>query len=72
MALWKKLWVLFTVMWLVVAGLNVMTILVFSDEVEHGKALTPIAFGILVPAALYAVGALWEFFTGRRRRRRGR
>jgi hypothetical protein len=61
MALWKKLWILFTVMWVVVAGLNVMTIFAFSDEVEHGKALIPIAFGILVPAALYAVGALCAF-----------
>jgi hypothetical protein len=62
MALWKKLWLLFTVIWLIVAGLNVMTILVFSDEVEHGKALTPIAFGVIVPALAYAIGAVWEFF----------
>ena len=61
MALWKKLWLLFTVLWVVVAGLNIMTILVFSDEVEHGKALMPAAFGVGVPALLYAVGWLWAF-----------
>lgn len=61
--LWKKLWLLFTVMWVVVAGLNVMTILAFSDEVEHAKALYPAAFGLGVPALLYAVGWAWELFT---------
>jgi hypothetical protein len=58
-ALWKKLWLLFTAIWLVVAGLNVMTILAFSDEVEHGKALMPAAFGVLVPAAAFALGWVW-------------
>jgi hypothetical protein len=59
MALWQRLWLLFTVIWVVVASLNVMTILAFSDEVEHGKALLPVAFGIAVPAVAYAIGWLW-------------
>jgi hypothetical protein len=62
MALWKKLWLLFTVIWVVVASLNVMSILAFADEVEHEKALVPMAFGVLVPAAVFALGWLWERF----------
>ncbi len=60
MPLWKKFWLLFTVMWVVVAGLHVMTILAFSDEVEHGRAVTSAVFGVLVPAALYLIGWIWE------------
>ena len=60
MAQWKKMWILFTTIWLVVAALNIMTILVFADEVEHAKALVPVAFGVLVPAAAYLIGWGWE------------
>ena len=31
MKLWKKLWLLFTVIWVIVAGLNVASILAFGD-----------------------------------------
>jgi hypothetical protein len=58
--LWKKLWLLFAVIWVVVAGLNVLTILAFSDEVEHGKALLPALYGLAVPAALYCALWLWR------------
>lgn len=60
MALWKRLWLLFTVIWAVVAALNVFTILVFAEGAEREKALTPLFFGFAVPAALYALGWLWE------------
>ncbi len=60
MALWKRFWLLFTVMWVVVAGLHVATILAFSDEVEHGRAAVSAAFGVLVPAAAYLIGWSWE------------
>ena len=66
MALWKKLWILFTVIWLVVAGLNIATILAFSEEDNPGqKALVPLAFALLVPAAAYLLAWLW--FRWRRR-----
>lgn len=68
MALWKKLWLLFTVIWGVVATLNVVTILAFAEEVERGKALKPAFFGVAVPAAVYLLGWLWELW----RRRQGR
>jgi hypothetical protein len=60
MKLWQKLWLLFTVIWVVVAGLNVASILAFGDEVEPQKALWPAFFGVVVPAAVYCVGWAWE------------
>lgn len=53
--LWKKLWLLFTVIWVVVSALNAGTILAFSEE--HEKAVQPIVLGVAVPAALYLI--LW-------------
>jgi putative effector of murein hydrolase len=58
--LWKKFWLLFSVMWVVVAGLHVATILAFADEIEHGRALYSAAFAVLVPAAAYLIGWAWE------------
>ena len=49
--LWKKHWLLFTVIWVVVSGLNAGTILAFSPD-ESEKALRPIVLGIAVPALL--------------------
>jgi hypothetical protein len=68
MALWQKLWLLFTVIWVVVAGLNVFTILAFGEEVDRGKALRPILWGVAVPAAAYLLAWLWASW----RKRQGR
>ena len=46
--------------WVVVAGLNVATILVFGDEVAPEKALWPLFFAVVVPAAAYLLGWGWE------------
>jgi hypothetical protein len=59
--LWKKLWLLFAVIWVIVAALQAITIVAFSPE-EQDKALQPIVFGIAVPALLYALGWAWERF----------
>jgi hypothetical protein len=67
-ALWKRLWLLFTVIWVVVAALNVGTIVAFAEgELEQEKALLPLVLAFLVPAALYALGWGWALF----RRHRG-
>ena len=58
MALWKKFWLLFTVIWVVVAALDVGTILAFSDEPE--KAFRPIVIGIAVPIVLFGVLWVWQ------------
>jgi hypothetical protein len=63
MALWKKLWLLFALIWVVVALLNVFTILAFAEgEIDRGKVWYPLLFAVLVPATLYGVGWLWERF----------
>jgi hypothetical protein len=56
--LWKKLWLLFTVIWVVVAALNAGSILAFSEE--HEKAVQPVVLGIVVPALLYLVLYVWQ------------
>lgn len=56
--LWKKLWLLFAAIWIIVAALQAGTILAVSEEPD--KALQPIVLGVAVPALLYAVGWLWE------------
>jgi len=65
MALWKRLWLLFTVIWTVVAALNVFTILAFAEGAEREKALTPLLLGFAVPAVLYLLGWLWERWRNR-------
>ena len=57
--LWKKLWLLFTVIWVVVAALNAGSILAFSEE--HEKAVQPIVLGVAVPALLYLVLLAWQW-----------
>jgi hypothetical protein len=47
------------VIWGVVAAIQVAVILAFSPD-EHQKALQPLALGVLVPAALYALGWVVE------------
>ena len=63
MALWKKLWILFTVIWVVVAALNAGTIIAFSGEPE--KSVRPILIGVVVPIVLY--GVLWVWVRLRRK-----
>jgi hypothetical protein len=60
MALWKKLWLLFTAIWVVVAALQVVTILAFAEGAEREKAVVPLVLGLAVPPLLYALGWLWE------------
>ena len=58
MPLWKRFWLLLSVIWVVVSGLNAATIVAFSPD-EAEKAWRPIALGIAVPAVAYAIGWLW-------------
>jgi hypothetical protein len=65
--LWQKLWLLFTVIWVVVAGLNVVAILAFAEgELEQQKAAYPLVFAVAVPAIVYLL--LWTWFRLRGRR----
>jgi len=55
---WRKWWLLFAVIWVVVASMQVGLILTTSEETE--KALQPALFSVAVPAALYLIGWIWE------------
>lgn len=60
MALWQKLWLLFTVIWVVVAGLQVGSILAFSEgELEREKAVLPLMLAVAVPAGAYCLIWIW-------------
>ncbi len=67
MALWKKLWLLFSAIWIVVAALQVVTILAFAEGAERDKAVIPLVLGFAVPALTYAMGWLWERWKLRKR-----
>jgi hypothetical protein len=56
--LWKKFWILLSVIWVVVSGLNAATIIAFSPD-EAQKAWRPALLGIAVPAVLYVILWLW-------------
>jgi len=56
--MWRKWWLLFSVIWGVVGAIQVAVILGTSEEPE--KALQPAVLGVAVPAALYLLGWLWE------------
>jgi hypothetical protein len=66
MALWKRFWLLLTVIWVVVSGLNAATIIAFAPD-EAEKAWRPIALGVIVPAAAYLI--LWVWYRWRARPR---
>lgn len=61
--MWRKWWLLFSVIWGGVAALQSAVILGTSEETE--KALRPLLLGVAVPAALYLLGWVWERLRGR-------
>ena len=66
MPLWKRLWLLFSVIWVVVAALNVVTILAFSEgEDEQARAIYPLLFAVAVPAATYLLLWAWMRWRGK-------
>jgi hypothetical protein len=62
---WRRWWLLFTVMWVVVAALQAVTLYAFSPD-ERDKVWRPVLFGIGVPALLYLIG----WITSRLRQRK--
>lgn len=56
---WKRWWLLFTVIWVVVAAIQVVTLFAFSPD-EREKIWRPVLLGIGVPAILYVFGLAWE------------
>lgn len=64
MALWKRFWLVGSVVWVVVCLLNAFTIVAFSEG-EAAKAWQPLALALAVPALAYLI--LWGTFRLRRR-----
>jgi hypothetical protein len=65
MPLWKRLWLLFTVIWVFVGLLHVATILALADAAARGKVWTPVLFTLVVPPLVYALA--WAVARLRRR-----
>ena len=64
MAIWKRFWLLGSVIWVVICALNAFTILMFAEG-EEAKAWQPVLLAVVVPTLLYAV--LWTYFRLRRK-----
>jgi hypothetical protein len=64
MALWKRFWLVGSLVWVVVCLLNAFTIIAFSEG-EAGKAWQPLALAAAVPALTYFL--IWSYFRLRRR-----
>jgi hypothetical protein len=64
MALWKRFWLVGSLVWVVVCLLNAFTIIAFSEG-EAGKAWQPLALAAAVPALAYLI--LWGSLRLRRR-----
>ena len=60
--LWQKLWLLFTVIWVVVSGLNAVTIYAFAEGLEREKVWRPVILAVAVPAVVYVFAFLWAKF----------
>lgn len=66
--LWQKLWLLFTVIWVVVSGLNAVTIYAFAEGLERDKVWRPVLLGVVVPVVVYGLAWGWAFFRKRKSR----
>jgi len=60
MPVWKRFWILFTVIWVFMALLNALTTIAFADEIPPGRLRSLLAMAVVVPAALYAAAWLWH------------
>jgi membrane protein DedA with SNARE-associated domain len=63
---WKKLWLLFTVIWVVVTGLQAVTILAVGEEPPE-KAWRPLLLMVVVPVLLYVTALAWQWLRRGRR-----
>jgi len=64
--LWQRLWLVFAVIWVVVSGLSIATMLA-AGEGEPGRAAKLVALTFAVPAAVYLAAWAWSVWRGRRR-----
>lgn len=67
MPLWRRFWLLFTAIWVVVSLLHVLTLAMADGEPQQERLTTLVLLTVLAPAALYGIGRLWESLTRRGR-----
>jgi hypothetical protein len=66
MALWKRFWLLISVIWAVVCLLDAFTLYAFGEgQQAQAQALQPLLLAAAGPVLLY--GALWGYFRLRAR-----
>jgi len=66
MPLWKRFWLLFSAIWVVVSLLHALTLVTLGEDVPQDRLANLLLAAILVPAVIYGIGWAWEAF------RRGR
>jgi len=71
MALWKRLWILFTVIWVVVGLLNAATLIALADKLQYEKLPPMLAFTFGVPAVVYLAGWARERWRSRKEANKG-
>ena len=64
MPLWKRFWLVFTVIWVVVTALQAVTILAIGEEPPE-KAVRPIVLALVVPALAYLLIWGWVRLRGK-------
>lgn len=65
MPMWKRFWILFTGIWLLVSLMSVATVLAFGERMTLEGVLQLLAVAILPPAVLYAAGSLRDWLRRR-------
>lgn len=68
MPLWRKLWLLFSVLWVVICALSALTLIAAGEPGGLEKVWTPVALAIGVPPLAY----LFAWGVSALRRRAGR
>jgi len=66
MALWKRFWLLFSAIWVVVSLLHALTLVTLGDNESQDRLASLLLATVLVPAVFYGIGWVWEMI------RRGR
>jgi len=66
MPVWKRLWLLFGVIWVVVGLLNIVTLAVYGEP-GAAQFVQPVALTLAVPALVYL--PLWGWASVRARRK---
>ncbi|HKI64074.1 MAG TPA: hypothetical protein VKA16_05555 [Burkholderiales bacterium] len=65
LAVWQRLWLLFTVIWGVVGLLNILTLAVFGEP-GAGQFVQPVVLTLTVPALVYLLAWAWAILRARR------